>query len=48
VGFEPSRLLETRKLFIPHPYKYDKNDRNAKLRYTAGTRNRLEVLDAAQ
>lgn len=46
--FEPSRLLETRKLFFFYSYKYPKNDRNAELRHTAGTRNRLEVLHAAQ
>jgi hypothetical protein len=36
-GIEPSSLLQTRKLFIPHPGKSDKTDRNAEVRYTAGT-----------
>jgi len=39
VGIEPTRPLQTRKLFIPRSDKNDENARNAEVRYTAGTRN---------
>ncbi len=41
VGLEPSVPLKTRKLFIPRSDKTEKNDRNAEVRYTAGTRHGL-------
>lgn len=37
-GVEPSAILKRRKLFIPYSGKTHKNDRNAEVRYTAGTR----------
>ena len=38
VGIEPSSPLQTRKLFILRFDKTNKNDKNAEVRYTAGTR----------
>ena len=38
VGIEPSSPLQTRKLFILRSDKKYKNARNAKVRYTPGTR----------
>ncbi len=39
VGIEPSSPVQIRKLFIPRSDKNYKNDRNAEVRYTAGTRD---------
>jgi len=41
VGIEPSSPLQTRKLFIPRSDKNYKNDGNAEVGYTAGTRDTL-------
>jgi hypothetical protein len=41
VGIEPSSLLQTRKLLIPRSDKTYKNDGNAEVGYTAGTRDTL-------
>jgi hypothetical protein len=38
VGIEPSSLLQTRKLFIPHSGKTDRNGRNGEATYKKGTR----------
>jgi hypothetical protein len=39
VGVEPLARLKERKLFIPRSGESDKTDRNAEVRYTAGTRS---------
>jgi hypothetical protein len=47
VGIEPSSPVQTRKLFIPRSDKNYKNDRNAEVRYTAGTQCRLQASDVS-
>ncbi len=46
VGIELSGPLQTRKLFILRSDKTHKNDRNAEVRYTTGTRRRCMVCAA--